>query len=334
MLDWSKPWLTVWAQGADALFTVAYTLTEIFPLILIAFALRKRLEPSRWFLAIAAVAADMVTVLRNGLAQGSRYTNWTLGDKLEAPTFLINGNGFTPQTIANTVLLVAIIYAVVRFMQQTLRRQAVPQEEFKSARELQQVLIPETLPELAGYAVTSSYRPAQEVGGDFFQIIPLEGEHAGSTLVLLGDVSGKGLKAAMTVSLIVGAVRTLARFTSRPAELLAELNMRLYGRMQGGFTTCLAMRLDADGSCTLASAGHPLPFTSRRLNLPARCRWAWWRARSIRRPRLNCARATTWLSIQTACLRRAVLPERSSVLNGSMHCLPRAPARLKRRTRP
>ena len=98
------------------------------------------------------------------------------------------------------------------------------------------------------------------MGGDFFQIIPLEDEYAGSTLVLLGDVSGKGLKAAMTVALIVGAVRTLARFTPRPAELLAELNLRLYGRMQGGFATCLALRLDADGSCALASAGHPMPF--------------------------------------------------------------------------
>ena len=98
------------------------------------------------------------------------------------------------------------------------------EQEFKSARELQQVLIPETLPALPGFAMTSSYRPAQEVGGDFFQIIPLEGEFKGSTLILLGDVSGKGLRAAMTVSLIVGAVRALAKFAPHPAEILTELN--------------------------------------------------------------------------------------------------------------
>jgi serine phosphatase RsbU (regulator of sigma subunit) len=73
----------------------------------------------------------------------------------------------------------------------------------------------------------------------------------------------------MTVSLIVGATRTLATFASGPAELLAELNTRLYGRMQGGFTTCLAMRLSPDGTCTMASAGHPAPFLNKQqLELP------------------------------------------------------------------
>ena len=64
----------------------------------------------------------------------------------------------------------------------------------------------------------------------------------------------------MTVSLIVGAARTAARFSPHPASVLGELNTRLHGRMQGGFTTCLAMRISADGQCTMASAGHPAPF--------------------------------------------------------------------------
>jgi serine phosphatase RsbU (regulator of sigma subunit) len=161
------------------------------------------------------------------------------------------------------------VYAVYRYMQETIRRQGKLEQEFKSARELQQVLIPDTLPEVPGYAVTSAYRPAQEVGGDFFQIIPLEGKYTGCTLVLLGDVSGKGLKAAMTVSLIVGAVRTLAKYAPQPAELLAELNQRLWGRMQGGFTTCMAMVLAPNGHCKVASAGHPAPFLNKReLDLP------------------------------------------------------------------
>src|SRR6201999_484729 len=103
------------------------------------------------------------------------------------------------------------------------------EREFQSARELQQVLIPETLPMLRGYAITSAYRPAQQVGGDFFQIIPLEGHFAGSSLVMIGDVSGKGLKAAMTVSLIVGAARALAKTSYKPGEILATLNAQLHG---------------------------------------------------------------------------------------------------------
>jgi serine phosphatase RsbU (regulator of sigma subunit) len=208
-------------------------------------------------------------VVRIGVQQGSRYTHWTFGDKIAAPLFIINGNVLTAQTVADSLLLLAIIYAVYRYIQESSRRQSALEQEFKSARELQQVLIPESLPALPGFAFTSSYRPAQEVGGDFFQVIPLEGAYAGSTMILLGDVSGKGLKAAMTVSLIVGAAHTLARFAPRPAEMLAELNIRLVGRLQGGFVTCLALRLDAAGHCVVASAGHPAPFLNKReLDLP------------------------------------------------------------------
>jgi serine phosphatase RsbU (regulator of sigma subunit) len=269
MFDWSRPWLSGWVQWADAFLTAIFTIVQAYPLVLVIAAVRKRLDSPRWILAITAFLAEMLSVVRVALSQGSRFTHWTIGDKISTPAFYINGNGFTPQTIADTALLAAIIYAVYRYMQRTARRQGALEQELKSARELQQVLIPETLPELPGYAMTSAYRPAQEVGGDFFQIIPLEGHDAGSTLIVLGDVSGKGLRAAMAVSLIVGAIRTLARFAPRPAELLAELNQRLCGRLQGGFTTCLALRLDPGGRCTIASAGHPAPFLNQReIQLP------------------------------------------------------------------
>jgi serine phosphatase RsbU (regulator of sigma subunit) len=131
----------------------------------------------------------------------------------------------------------------------------------QSAREIQQVLIPETLPALAGYAVTSAYQPALEVGGDFFQILS---NPDGSTTVALGDVSGKGLKAAMNVSMIVGVLRALADSSSSPREILEALNRCLCGRMQGGFTTSLILRLDPDGTVTLANAGHLPPFLNDR----------------------------------------------------------------------
>ncbi|MGB7548250.1 MAG: PP2C family protein-serine/threonine phosphatase [Terracidiphilus sp.] len=128
------------------------------------------------------------------------------------------------------------------------------------------MLVPSSLPVVPGFTLTSAYRPAQEVGGDFFQIIPLEG---GSTLVILGDVSGKGLMAAMAVSLIVGAVRALADDYPEPARLLTQLNRRLCGRLQGGFATCVILRIDPNCACTVASAGHPAPFLNdRELDLP------------------------------------------------------------------
>ncbi|MGA8727332.1 MAG: SpoIIE family protein phosphatase [Terracidiphilus sp.] len=263
LLDWSNPLIAPWVQTTDALLTVIFTAAEIYPLVLVGYALRKRLDPSRWLVAIAAFLSGMISVVRIGVQQGSRFTHFTLGEKIGAPLFTFNGNVFTLQTIANTLLLLAIIYAMYRYMLDSASRQSSLEQEFKSARELQQVLIPETLPALPGFAFTSAYRPAQEVGGDFFQVIPLEGEYEGSTMILLGDVSGKGLKAAMTVSMIVGAARTLARFAPNPADMLAELNLRLFGRLQGGFVTCLSLRLDAAGHCVISSAGHPAPFLNK-----------------------------------------------------------------------
>jgi serine phosphatase RsbU (regulator of sigma subunit) len=259
-LDWSHPLIAPWVQGADGLLTAVVTTTEIYPLVLIFFALRRRLDPARWFLAIAATIDALLSELRITFEQGSRFTNWRFAEKLNDPVFTLNGNQFTPTVLAGTLLLAAIVYAVYQVVRETAQKQSDLEREFQSARELQQVLIPETLPRLPGYAVTSAYRPAQEVGGDFFQMIPLEGHFAGSTLVMIGDVSGKGLKAAMTVSLIVGAARALAKVTYKPSEILAALNAQLYGRMSGGFATCMVMRLSPAGRCTLSSAGHPAPI--------------------------------------------------------------------------
>jgi serine phosphatase RsbU (regulator of sigma subunit) len=79
-------------------------------------------------------------------------------------------------------------------------------------------------------------------------------------LIIVGDVSGKGLKAAMTVSLIVGTVRTLAESTQSPAAILGGLNRRLLGRIRQGFATCLIMHIDSNGNCILANAGHLSPY--------------------------------------------------------------------------
>ncbi|MGA7886145.1 MAG: PP2C family protein-serine/threonine phosphatase [Acidobacteriaceae bacterium] len=265
-LDWSRYGVTVPAQMADAIFTTIYTVAELWPIVLVILAVRNRLDRPRWAVAIFAFLSELTNIIPVMLEQGSRFTHWTIGQTLHLTFFTLAGTAFDAATLASTGLLLAIIYGVFSYSRDAIARRQLIEQELKSAQELQQVLIPEHLPSLPGFAVTSGYRPAQEVGGDFFQIIPLEetsAGKAGSSLIVLGDVSGKGLRAAMTVSLIVGSLRTLAETTSDPAEILAGLNRRLCGRLHGGFTTCLAVKLDADGSCTLANAGHPSPFLNR-----------------------------------------------------------------------
>ncbi len=137
------------------------------------------------------------------------------------------------------------------------RRQQAMEQDVKQAQEVQQVLIPEELPQVPGLSIESEYRPAREVGGDFFQIIP----HAtdGSVLIVVGDVTGKGLQAGMLVALIVGAIRERAETSFAPLAMLQSLNRRLCGRGHA-HATCLAMRLAADGAVTLANAGHLPPY--------------------------------------------------------------------------
>ena len=101
-----------------------------------------------------------------------------------------------------------------------------------AAREVQQIILPEQIERVPGFSIESAYVPAQQVGGDFFQILPAP---EGSLLLVIGDVAGKGLPAAMLVSVLVGAIRGVAEYTSEPAELLANLNQRLVGRVAGQF---------------------------------------------------------------------------------------------------
>ena len=129
--------------------------------------------------------------------------------------------------------------------------------ELEAARAVQQVLIPDQIPSVPGFKIESVYRPAGQVGGDFFQILPLT---SGEVLVVIGDVSGKGMPAAMTVSLLVGTLRTLAHYTASPGEILAAMNQRMLVRSKDGFTTCLVLKADPDGPLTFANAGHIPPY--------------------------------------------------------------------------
>jgi sigma-B regulation protein RsbU (phosphoserine phosphatase) len=127
--------------------------------------------------------------------------------------------------------------------------------EVQAAQEVQQYFIPAQLPAIPGFKIESAYRPAREVGGDFFQVLP----HAedGSVLIVVGDVAGKGLQAGMLATLIVGAVRTAAKFTTDPIHVMALLNERLQGR---GLVTCMALNFERDGNVTLVNAGHLPPY--------------------------------------------------------------------------
>jgi hypothetical protein len=166
------------------------------------------------------------------------------------------GVSVSPVAIANFAVAAVIALLLLRRLLQSVKRQREMALDVKQAQEVQQVILPEHRILVPGLEIESEYRPAREVGGDFFQIIPFAD---GSLLIVAGDVAGKGLKAGMLVALLVGAIRTAAETDSHPASILSALNRRLLGRGDAR-ATCLALRIARDGAATLANAGHLPPY--------------------------------------------------------------------------
>ncbi len=165
------------------------------------------------------------------------------------------------QNVADFLMQLSILAILVLRFARTRRDEERMSSELEAARTVQQVLIPEEIPTIPGLALECVYKPAGQVGGDFFQILSTPNNGA---LIVIGDVSGKGMPAAMAVSLLVGTVRTLAHYTQSPAEILTAMNQRMLGRSKHGFTTCLALRLDPNGAVTIANAGHLAPYAGSR----------------------------------------------------------------------
>lgn len=163
------------------------------------------------------------------------------------------------------MIVLAVLGVVVLRFARSRHEEEQLNSELEAARTVQQLLIPETAPQVPGFRIESAYKPARQVGGDFFYIRALQ---PGGMVVVVGDVSGKGLKAAMTVNQVIGALRTMPPLP--PARILAALNRGLVGQMQGGFVTCCAARIAPDGTATFANAGHLAPYLDgREIDLPA-----------------------------------------------------------------
>jgi hypothetical protein len=163
--------------------------------------------------------------------------------------------------IANMLLVIAVGLLLLRRLTISVREQRRLALDVKQAQEVQQVILPQARSIFPGLAIESEYRPAREVGGDFFQTIPNPSD--GSLVIVAGDVAGKGLKAGMLVALLVGAIRSTVELDSDPRFILGALNRRLLGRGDA-HATCMALRIGEDGQVMLANAGHLPPYLNGR----------------------------------------------------------------------
>jgi phosphoserine phosphatase RsbU/P len=210
---------------------------------------------------LAATADSANTVLDFAATR-----HW-LPDQFASHRFYLGPIEFGIGTVAYTVflgsLIAVILYRFVRISQEEQRSAA----EISAARSVQALLIPTQLPSNRNFMLESAYLPVNGVGGDFFQVLPLKDD---SLLIVVGDVSGKGLQAAMNSSTLVGALRN--ELSHDPATVLNHLNHVLIGAVASPgtavkeldcapcFATCLCARVYPDGTTSIANAGHLNPY--------------------------------------------------------------------------
>jgi serine phosphatase RsbU (regulator of sigma subunit) len=152
--------------------------------------------------------------------------------------------------------------AMAKQQEEARERQRIEQE-LRVARQIQQTLLPKSLPTLKHYQIAAYYRPARQVGGDFYDFFDLGDGRLG---LVVGDASGKGIPAALVMASTRSVLRTVAqREGVAPGQVLAEANEILYPEIPPNmFVTCFYAILDPkSGQLLYANAGHDLPYLHR-----------------------------------------------------------------------
>ncbi|MGA7521244.1 MAG: PP2C family protein-serine/threonine phosphatase [Acidobacteriaceae bacterium] len=228
---------------------IVVPVAPLLPILLFVWYRRGNREAG-WLILPSLVPAALVTL--NDLAGASILLGWHRLDFLHH-WIPIGAARFQPDDIGDLLFLLGVSVVMFFRFARVSREQARTAAEFAAARDIQQRLVPVTLPPVPGCRVQAAYLPAEEVGGDFYQILDQPG---GARLIVIGDVSGKGLKAAMTGAVALGALRTLADDDLGPADLLARLNRQIVSAQDSGFITCLCARILTGGQLAFANAGH------------------------------------------------------------------------------
>jgi serine phosphatase RsbU (regulator of sigma subunit) len=152
-----------------------------------------------------------------------------------------------------------------RLKQEERERERIEQE-LRVARRIQQASLPKEVPELEGWQISPLYRPAREVGGDFYDFHLLSEGRVG---LVVGDATGKGVPAALVMSTTCGMLQAVSEASdsssSSPGEVLERVNETLVTRIPSNmFVTCFYAILDPNnGSLSYANAGHDLPYLHR-----------------------------------------------------------------------
>jgi serine phosphatase RsbU (regulator of sigma subunit) len=171
----------------------------------------------------------------------------SVGPEVQDRVLIVRGGG----ALMFAAVMTVVLNRRSARLQQEQQRLA---QEMRAGAEMQALLLPADSIQVPGFITEAKYLPMSEVGGDFHYALADED----SLVIVVGDVSGKGLAAALLVAAVIGILRNTAE--RRPGAILAALNHALHGQTRGGFVTCCCARFDPDGTVTIASAGHLAPY--------------------------------------------------------------------------
>jgi sigma-B regulation protein RsbU (phosphoserine phosphatase) len=242
----------VFAMATQATFTNAtfYSVSTAVPVILIllaAIGLLLERKAGSVAIAIALLIGQLTNAWVNNISHFLGVSDLR---------FMPLGPVSVDIRAISQVLFVFVTLSVLylRFREEQLRQVSLEQE-MASARRMQEQLLGGNLSRVAGFDLAAVYRPATEVGGDFYLAVSLED---GSLLVVVGDVSGKGLDAAMLVASVLGSLTN--EVERSPAPLLEYLNRAVAGKTGGGFITACCARFYPGLRVVIANAGHISPY--------------------------------------------------------------------------
>ena len=197
------------------------------------------------------------------LIAGNTANNPAFHAHIRADSEFVVGLANLVSQVATAILMRREIQAREQRLKQEAHARERIEQELHVARRIQEASLPKDVPELEGWEISPRYRPAREVGGDFYDFIELVDGNLG---LVVGDATGKGVPAALVMSTTCGMLRAVTQASNySPGEVLQRVNEALFARIPANmFVTCFYAILDPQsGTLSFANAGHDLPYVRR-----------------------------------------------------------------------
>jgi serine phosphatase RsbU (regulator of sigma subunit) len=197
------------------------------------------------------------------LIAGNTADNSAYHTQIQADSEFVVGLANLVSQVATTIRMRREIQAREQRLKQEAHARERIEQELRVARRIQHASLPEAVPVPDGWEISPRYRPAREVGGDFFDFLELEDGRLG---LVVGDATGKGVPAALIMATTCGMLRAVAQGSDySPGEVLLRVNEALFARIPANmFVTCFYGVLDPEsGRLSYANAGHDVPYLHR-----------------------------------------------------------------------